>query len=393
MRVATIFGVGVACASLVDLPAKWPTPNGKEVQLLGHRGLKSQMPEHTLGSYWLAATAGADYVEPDVVLTKDNVPVCFHNLYIRDGTDVEKFAKFSSRRRNFTGELDGKPTTIENEYFISDFTVAELKELRVVQKEVGVRPQYFNELFQIPTLEEFLEEMVTAADKLGRPINIAPELKHPVYHNSLFPCVRFEDHVLQVLQRHGYALKRNHRPRKGRGKLMLQSFDFESLKYLRTKVDLGVVDLVMLNDDDPYFFTRAGLEELSKHANWLGPWKEYLYLNPKEQFDGSKTKYNSSQVDEWGGFLSKCEVVRIAHRLGLKIVLYTFYDSREKSQRGCAIGCESEDARAEYTYYFSMGIDALFVENIGEAIQARTEYNTKLWARIAPELTCPSRFY
>lgn len=115
------------------------------------------MPEHTLGAYEFASIAYADFVEPDLVLTKDGALVCFHDLSVREGTDVTAHPEFAGYMKNFTNIIGGVNQTIYNDWFIHDFTLAELKELRVTQPVTGIRPQLFNTMFTIPTFEEYLE--------------------------------------------------------------------------------------------------------------------------------------------------------------------------------------------------------------------------------------------
>lgn len=129
----------------------------KQPILAAHRGEKVLMPEHTVGSYEFAAIEGADYVEPDLVLTSDGHFVCFHDLSLRDGTNVADLPQFADRTMSLTIDLGGGfNQTITNDWFIHNFTLAELKQIRVKQLVRGIRPQYFNTLFEIPTFEEYL---------------------------------------------------------------------------------------------------------------------------------------------------------------------------------------------------------------------------------------------
>lgn len=116
------------------------------------------MPEHTVGSYEFAAIEGADYVEPDLVLTQDGHLVCFHDLSLRSGTDVANLPQFANKLGNLTIDTGGGfMQTISNDWFIHNFTLAELKQIHVQQLVRGIRPQYFNNLFEIPTFEEYLD--------------------------------------------------------------------------------------------------------------------------------------------------------------------------------------------------------------------------------------------
>ncbi|KAI9296926.1 PLC-like phosphodiesterase [Neoconidiobolus thromboides FSU 785] len=403
-KLIALLAASLVSSFIVDQPnVKWPTYDTTPVKFFGHRGIKAQQPEHTVGSYWLAAINGDDYIEPDLVLTKDGVPVCYHDLYIRDGTDVEQHPEFAHLRRNYTGMLDGHNTTISNEFFISDFTLAELRKLRVVQKKTGVRPQFYNQLFRIPTFQEFIDNANLLAYKLGYPINIVPELKHSNYHANLYPNIPhyFENKALDILKQNGYPLKasdpsnciakietkvpkvpgkcaeKEQKPVKC-GKVAIQSFDFETIKYLNTKVDKKLVDLVMLVDDDVELYTYKKLDEISQHATWFSPWKEFIYVGVENELKGRNVTYDQVKVEKLGGIVPGKQIISECHKRGLRVVLYTFYDSRETSYRGCSVKCEPENARDEYRFYFDLGVDGLFVENANEAIQMRTEYSTEL---------------
>lgn len=130
------------------------------------------MPEHSLGSYHLASVLGADYVEPDLVLTKDAVIVCMHDPDLAATTDVADRPEFASKRRNLTAFMYGKNTTIENNWFTIDFTLAELKKLRLKQRQVGIRPSYFDQTFTVPTFQEYLDKIKEMSEKMGVKIGI-----------------------------------------------------------------------------------------------------------------------------------------------------------------------------------------------------------------------------
>jgi glycerophosphoryl diester phosphodiesterase len=135
------------------------------------------MPEHTLGSYHIAAIEGADFVEPDLVLTKDLVLVCFHELVLREGTNIAEIKSLDYLRKNYTGVVGGSMLKIEDDWFIPDLTFTQLRMLRVKQAKVGVRPQYFNKIFQIPTFQEYLELMHELSFKIGRSIGKSIQTK------------------------------------------------------------------------------------------------------------------------------------------------------------------------------------------------------------------------
>ena len=180
-RVRAICATGMAAAALLAAaaPAAVAHDSGGEEHplVIGHRGASGYLPEHTLQSYALAIKLGADYVEPDLVATKDGYLVARHEPNIADTTDVR--AKFPGRET--TKIVDGVPTT---GFFASDFTLAEIKTLRAVQT-FPERPQRFNGRFKIPTLEEVIDLVKRESRKRDRRIGIYPETKHPTFHRKL----------------------------------------------------------------------------------------------------------------------------------------------------------------------------------------------------------------
>jgi len=152
----------------------FPTP-----LVIGHRGAHGYLPAHTLEGYALAIELGADFIEPDLVATKDGHLIASHEPNLIATTDVASRPEFASRRR--TAVVDG---AAEVGFFASDFTLAEIKRLRRVQ-DFAERPQQFNGKFEIPTLEEIIALAKRKAEEKGRPIGIYPETKHPTYHKSI----------------------------------------------------------------------------------------------------------------------------------------------------------------------------------------------------------------
>lgn len=230
--------------------------------VIAHRGASGYLPEHTLEAKALAYAMGADFLEQDVVLSKDNVPVVLHDINIDTVTDVA--TRFPDRKRE-----DGR-------FYALDFTVAELKQLHVTERinaKTGkaVFPGRFpvgKSSFQIPTLEEELEFIAGLNKSTGRNVGIYPEIKQPAWH-------RKQGHdisriVLPILQSYGYATKAD--------ACWLQCFELEEVKRLRT--ELGWQGrLVMLlggkkgddGTDFDYLRTPEGLGELSRIADGIGP--------------------------------------------------------------------------------------------------------------------------
>lgn len=231
--------------------------------VIAHRGASGYLPEHTLEAKALAHAMGADFLEQDLVLSKDNVPVVLHDVQIDTVTDVA--TRFPDRKRD-----DGR-------FYALDFTLAELKQLRVTERvsaKTG-RAVYSGRFpagkssFQIPTLEEELEFIVGLNKSTGRTVGIYPEIKQPAWHRK--QGCDISRVVLPILQRFGYCTKAD--------PCWIQCFEYPEVKRIRG--ELGWQGrLVMLlgggkkgedGSNFDYLRTAAGLEELSKVADGIGP--------------------------------------------------------------------------------------------------------------------------
>src|SRR5215510_14577075 len=187
--------------------------------VIGHRGASGYRPEHTLGSYELAIAMGADYIEPDLVSTKDHVLVARHENDISGTTDVADHPEFADRRK--TKVVDGLSIT---GWFTEDFTLAELRTLRAKERLPDLRPAnaVFDKQFQIPTFQE----VISLAKREG--VGIYPETKHPTYFDRL--GLSLEEPLVAALRANG--LDRKQAP------VFIQSFEVSNLKELNrlTKV-------------------------------------------------------------------------------------------------------------------------------------------------------------
>jgi glycerophosphoryl diester phosphodiesterase len=259
---------------------------GKRPLVIGHRGASGYLPEHTLESYALAIELGADFIEPDLVATKDGVLIARHEPNITATTNVSALPQFADRRK--TRLVDG---VSETGWFATDFTWAEMQQIRAVQA-FGERDQGFNGLYRIPSFDEVIALAKRKSAEEGRTIGVYPETKHPTFHQQL--GLALEDRLLHVLQKHGW----NHRG----APVFIQSFEQANLKVLRTKTSVRLVQLVDADDvapdgtityaapfDRPYdwavagrtgtfgdLVTPAGLAEVRTYADGIGPWKPYL---------------------------------------------------------------------------------------------------------------------
>ncbi len=257
------------------------TLNGDKPLVIGHRGAAGYLPDHTLEGYRRAVDLGADFIEPDLVVTKDGVLVARHEPNIVATTDVKDRPEFASRKRKVA--VDGFE---EEGWFVSDFTLAELKTLRAVQP-LPERDQCYNGQFSIPTFDEVLALAQSESKRVGRTIGVYAETKHPTYHARL--GLPLEDRLLATLAQQGYTKKDS--------PVIIQSFETANLKYLRGKTAVRLVQLVDgydMNADgsidfslpwgQPYdltvagdkrnygaLLTPAGLAEIRKYADGIGP--------------------------------------------------------------------------------------------------------------------------
>ncbi|HRL55296.1 glycerophosphodiester phosphodiesterase [Acidovorax temperans] len=362
-----------------DSPS-YPTLNGDTPLVIGHRGASGYRPDHTLESYKLAIDMGADFIEPDLVATKDGVLVARHEPNITGTTDVATRPEFASRKT--TKNVDG---VNEEGWFVSDFTLAELKTLRAVQP-LSDRDQSYNGKFQIPTFEEVLDLAKAEGTKAGRTVGVYPETKHPTYHAKL--GLPLEDRLLAVLSKYGYTTKAS--------PVIVQSFEVSNLKYLRTKTQVRLVQLVDANDvnadgsmdltapyDKPYDFavagdsrtfasllTPAGLKEIKTYADGIGPWKPYLI--PSKQVDANKDGKpddlnGDGKIDERDRVMMPAtSVVKDAHAAGLFVHAYTFRNEAKRLASDF-----KGDPKAEYKLFFNLGVDGVFSDFTDTAKAAR----------------------
>ena len=338
--------------------------------VIGHRGASGYVPEHTLTSYFIAMQDGADYVEPDLVMTKDGVLVARHENEIGGTTNVAEHPEFASRHT--TKVIDGTSVT---GWFTEDFTLAELKTLRARERIPDTRPgnARFNGQFEIPTFEEILslvhgveEQRDTHARQLGKPapehIGVYPETKHPTYFAGL--GLPMEKLLVQTLERYGY---------KGRhGLAYIQSFEVGNLKALAKMTQLPLVqlidatgapyDFVAAHDPRTYadLITPAGLREIATYAQAIGPYK--LLIIPRTP-DGKLGEPTS--------------LVQDAHAQGLLLHPWTFRAENQFLPANLQQGTDPTvhgDLAAELLPYLRAGIDGFFTDNADLGFKAREAF-------------------
>jgi len=361
---------------------KYPTLDGSKPLVIGHRGAAGYLPDHTMEGYRKAIELGADFIEPDLVATKDGVLVARHEPNIIATTDVKDRPEFANRRTQRL--VDG---ALEEGWFVSDFTLAELKTLRAIQPFPDRDPAY-NGKFQIPTFEEVLDLAISEGARVGRSIGVYAETKHPTWHASL--GLKLEDRLLDTLARYGYTSKTS--------PVILQSFEVANLKYLRGKTQLRLVQLVDASDinadgsiqlaapfDRPYDFavagdprtfasllTPEGLKEIATYADGIGPWKPYLIPSRllDDNQDGQPDDRNGDgQIDERDRvMMAPTDVVKDAHAAGLFVHPYTF---RSEAKR--LASDFKGDPVAEYRLFYELGVDGVFSEFADHAKAARDD--------------------
>ncbi len=264
--------------------------------IIAHRGASGERPEHTLAAYERAIDQGADYIEPDLVLTKDGVLVVRHENEIGGTTDVASHPEFADRKATKT--IDGMNLT---GWFTEDFTLAELRTLRARERlpEVRTANRRFDGLYQVPTFEEVLKLIEAKDAELRRRIGIYPETKHPTYFASI--GLPHEAALLGLLEKYGYTGADD--------PAFIQSFEVGNLKALRSKTRLRLVQLVDAQGGPADqagisysdMLTAQGMRQVATYADALGA-NGSLIIGP----DGADT-----------GFVAR------AHEAGLEVHMWT----------------------------------------------------------------------
>ncbi len=338
--------------------------------VIAHRGASGYLPEHTLPAYFVAIQQGADYIEPDLVVTKDGVLVARHENEISGTTDIAQHPEFADRRTTKT--IDGAAVT---GWFTEDFTLAELKTLRARERLPQLRTANarLDDAFQIPTFDEVLElvrgadrQRAAAARARGLPpparIGVYPETKHPSYFARI--GLPFDDTLLRSLARHDFKTADD--------PAFIQSFEVGNLQALRRRTRLRLVQLVapqgqpydytLAKDPRSYLdlLTPAGLQAIAAYANAIGPYKEMIV---GRQADGSSGVPTG--------------LAALARAAGLGVHVWTLraeneflpVDLRRGSEPG-ALG----DMQSEVRALLDAGVTGIFADHPDIAVAARARW-------------------
>jgi glycerophosphoryl diester phosphodiesterase len=345
--------------------------SGPRPFVIAHRGASGYVPEHTLPGYFIAIQQGADYVEPDLVITRDGVLVARHENEIGGTTNVAAHPEFAARKT--TKEIDGRRIT---GWFTEDFTLAELKTLRARERLPELRKgnTRYDGAFEIPTFDEVLD-LVAAADRqraaaakaAGTPpparIGVYPETKHPSYFAAL--GLHFDSAMLASLARHGYSRRTD--------PVCLQSFEVANLRALRRKTDLTLVQLVepsgrpydftLARDERTYadLLSDAGLRQIAAYADAIGPHKEMV------------VKFTADGPRDLG-------LARRARAAGLGVHVWTLRAENEflpPALRSSPEAAARGDLPTEIRALLDAGITGFFSDQPDLAVRARDEW----WAR------------
>lgn len=316
--------------------------------LIAHRGASGERPEHTIASYTLAIEQGADFIEPDLVLTKDGILVARHENEISTTTDVADHPEFASRKA--TKVIDGHSV---KGWFTEDFTLAELKMLRAKERLPKLRPANtaYDGQFTIPTFDEIIALAQAKSKETGRRIGLYPETKHPSYFASI--GLPHEGPLLAALEGAGYTRKDD--------PVFIQSFEVGNLIALSSRTSLRLIQLVDADGgpaDRPEttyaeILADEGLKSVARYAAGIGPAKDLIIRRTLlGALDGST------------GLVGRC------HAAGLEVHPWTFRAENFFLPLGLRNGINPRsagDLAEEIRLFLAEGIDGLFCDFPGIA--------------------------
>ncbi len=373
------------------------TLDGGPTLVIAHRGASAYFPEETLEAYRLAIAMGVDVIEPDLVVTADGVLVARHDVTLSASTDVADHPEFAARKR--AGENgDGEPVAAD--WFVCDFTLAELKTLGA-RSPNHPAAQVYDGLFRIATFQEILDLIELKAKEAGRTVAVYPETKNPSYHlnlwhQGLIPA-RLEDTLVALINANGL----NHHD----APIFVQSFEPTSLQYMRGigsqvkqvqlidayDVDFKTGKLIYGTDAAHRVYsqptdwklagrselfdsmlTPAGLAQIKSYADGIGPWKP-MVVPVKCKLDASGNCMDLDGNGTFGGYSDSIQqpatsLVPDAHRAGLFVHEYTFRS--EKGYYNLPYDVMGDPVK-EYLRHYRLGADGVFSDAADTALYAR----------------------
>lgn len=321
----------------------------REPIVIGHRGASGYAPEHTLAAYYIAIQQGADYIEPDLVSTRDGRLVARHENEISGTTDVADHPEFAARRT--TRVIDGVALT---GWFTEDFTLAELKTLRARERLPQLRPANarFDGQFEIPTLEEILALVESTNEERRRqarhgvPLGVYPEIKHPGYFDSI--GLSMEEPLVRTLHRHGY---------KGpKAPVYIQSFEAANLRALRRMTRLPLIQLI----GNAELMRPDGLAEIARYADGVGLDKNLIIPRNADESLGNATT-----------------VVDDAHAAGLIVHAWTFRAENDFLPLNYRVGADpaaTGNLAGEIQRFLQTGLDGFFADQPNIGVAARNAW-------------------
>jgi glycerophosphoryl diester phosphodiesterase len=375
-RLLVILGLFIGAALSCQAGGDFPTLTGAPPLVIGHRGASGYLPEHTLEAYRLAIRQGADFIEPDLVSTKDGVLIARHEVNITQTTDVAEHQEFVARKTTKT--IDG---ITEEGWFADDCTLAEIKTLRAVQR-VPFRPQQFNGLFEVPTFREVIKLALQEGERRGRPVGVYPETKHPSYHQSV--GLPLERRLVSILDAHAFKTRRD--------PVIVQSFEVATLKALNTLTGVRLVQLIdaerialdgTLMPNKPFDFvlsgdprtyanllTDAGLAEIKTYADGIGPWKRYIVsvkgVDQDNNLEPDDVNGDGAVNDADLTRLPSTDLIARAHAARLFVHPFTF-----RNEGGFLASDYGANPVAEYLQFYCLGVDGLFSDFADTALSSR----------------------
>ncbi len=335
------------CLTLSSSPEPQESFAGRPI-VIAHRGASGYRPEHTLAAYELAIEMGADYIEPDLVVTKDGVLVARHENNIADTTDVADHPEFADRK---TSKSYGRYT--QEGWFTEDFTLEELKTLRAKERmpELRTESAQYDGRFDVPTLQEVIDLVREKETEAGRRIGIYPETKGSSYFRSI--DLPIEERLVEVFRENGYE--------GSRAPVFIQSFEIANLVELNKMTDLPLIQLLGGGGSRPLDYelgdeiktyndllTPDGLAAIATYADGIGP--------------NTRLVVNSGDGNDYG---EPTGLVERAQAAGLLVHVWTLRDEAQFLPANY-----QDDPTRAYLFFRDLNVDGIFTDFPDTAVNA-----------------------